>query len=121
MTSEKPVAVLRWVARIWSIASVGLLCVFLFGEGLPPLTVKAMLFPVGVMLGLIVAWWFERIGGLIAVLCMLLFYMLEYLGHDRFPKGYAFMLISAPSVIFLCSGFLSARQMNGTTVEPKKV
>jgi len=46
-------------------------------------------------------------------LCMLLFYMLEYLGHDRFPKGHAFMLISAPSVIFLCCGFLRARQMNG--------
>lgn len=119
MTAERLVAVLRWVARIWSIASVGLLCAFLFGEGLPPLTVKAMLFPFGVMLGLILAWCFERIGGLLAVVCMLLFYMLEYLGNDRFPKGYAFMLISAPSVIFLCCGFLRARQMKGTTAEPK--
>ena len=119
MTAERSVAVLRWVARIWSIASVGLLCAFLFGEGPPPLSVKAMLFPFGVMLGLILAWWFERLGGLLAVVCMLLFYMLEYLGNGRFPKGYAFMLISAPSVIFLYCGFLRARPLNGTTAEPK--
>jgi hypothetical protein len=102
MTSEKTITILRWIARIWSIASVGLLCVFLFGEGLPPLTFQAMMFPFGVMLGLILAWRFERIGGLLAIVCMLLFYVLEYLSHGRFPKGYAFILISAPSVIFLC-------------------
>jgi hypothetical protein len=119
MISERSIAVLRWLARIWSIASVGLLCVFLFGEGLPPMTVKTMMFPFGVMLGLILAWWFERIGGLIAVVSALLFYVLEYHGHGRFPKGYAFILIAAPSVIFLYCGFLRARQMNGTTAESK--
>ena len=85
----------------------------------PPLSVKAMLFPFGVMLGLILAWWFELFGGLLSVVCMLLFYMLEYLSNGRFPKGYAFMLISAPSVIFLCCGFLRARQTNGTIEKPK--
>ncbi len=109
---KMPVTVLRWVARIWSIASVGLLCAFLFGEGLPPFTIKAMLFPFGVMIGLILAWRFERLGGLVAAMSMLLFYSLEYLGHGRFPKGYAFLLISAPSVIFLCCGLLRARQRN---------
>ena len=91
----------------------------MFGEGPPPLTVKAMLFPFGVILGLILAWWFERIGGLIAAVCMLLFYVLEYLGYGSFPKGSAFILISAPSVIFLCCGTLRARQTNGTAAEPK--
>ncbi len=115
MTIERSVTLLRRMAGIWSIASVGLLCAFLFGEGLPPFTVQAMMFPFGVILGLILAWWFERIGGLVAVVCMLLFYMLEYLGHGRFPKGYVFILISAPGVIFLCSGFLRARLINGIT------
>ena len=104
---------LRWTARIWSIASVGLLCAFLFGEGPPPLTVKAILFPFGVMLGLILAWRFERLGGLLAALCMLLFYVLEYIGHGRFPKGYAFLLASAPAVIFLCCGFLKTADLPG--------
>jgi hypothetical protein len=119
MNAERSVAVLNWVAKIWSIASIGLLCFFLFGEGLPPLSAQAMMFPFGVMLGLILAWWFERIGGLLTVMCMLLFYMIEYLGHGRFPKGYFFIIISAPSVIFLCCGFLKAKQLNGTIAKPK--
>ncbi len=106
MTAEKSVVVLRWVAGIWSLASVGLLCAFLSGEGLPPLTVQAMMFPFGVMLGLVLAWWFERTGGLLTVVCMLLFYVLEYLDQGRFPEGYAFILISAPGALFSCSGFL---------------
>lgn len=115
MTAKRSIAVLRWVARIWSIASVGLLCVFLLGEGPPPLTVKTMMFPFGVMLGLILAWWFESIGGLLAIVSVLLFYVLEYLGQGRFPKGYVFILIAAPSVIFLYCGFLRAldkKEMN---------
>ena len=117
MTGKKLVAVLRWIARIWSIASIGLLCAFLFGEGLPPFTIKAILFPFGVMLGLVLAWWLERIGGFVATASMLLFYALEYLGDGSFPKGYAFLLISAPSLIFVCCGFISAMQMKGTTAE----
>jgi hypothetical protein len=119
MSKVRSVTVLRWVARIWSIASIGLLCAFLFGEGLPPFTIKAVLFPFGVMLGLILAWWLELIGGFMAAVSMLLFYVLEHLGHGRFPKGYAFILVSAPSVIFICCGFFRARQMNGRTAEPK--
>lgn len=110
MTTRTAIVALRWVARIWSIASVGLLCMFLVGEGLPPLTVMSMLFPFGVMLGLILAWWFERVGGLIAAASILLFYALHYFNHGGFPGGYAFMLVSAPSVIFICCGLLSATQ-----------
>ncbi len=117
MTKERSITILRWVARIWSIASVGLLCAFLFGEGPPPLTVTAMLFPFGVMLGLILAWWFERMGGIIVVVSMVSFYAMEYFSDGIFPKGYAFILISAPSALFLCSGFLRARQKNDKNVE----
>ena len=118
MTTRAAVVALRWVARIWSIASVGLLCTFLVGEGLPPLTVMAMLFPFGVMLGLVLAWWFERVGGLVAAASILLFYSLHYLNHGRFPGGYAFMLVSAPSVIFICCGLLSARERKTMTAKP---
>jgi len=85
---------------------------------MPPLTVKAILFPFGIMLGLVLAWWFERIGGLVTAVSMLLFYALEYLGHGRFPGGYAFILVSAPSVIFICYGYLRARTRKDMTAEP---
>lgn len=112
------VTLLRWVARAWSIASVGLPCAFLFGEGLPPLTPKAVLFPFGVMLGLILAWWFERLGGIVAALSVLLFYALEYSGHGRLPKGPWFFLIAAPSLIFILCGYMKARKMNDQVAEP---
>ncbi len=119
MTREASAKILCRAARVWSAASIGLLCAFLFGEGPPPLRVKAMLFPFGVMLGLILAWRFERVGGLLTAGCVLLFYTLNYLDCGRFPKGYAFMLISAPSVIFLCSGFLRVTKTKNITAEPE--
>jgi hypothetical protein len=117
VTRDRSVKALRWVARVWSIASVGLICAFLLAEGLPPFTANAMLFPFGVMLGLILAWRFERIGGLAAALSIVLFYVLEYASNGRLPKGYAFMLISAPGVIFLCCGYL--RSLNDSNPPPK--
>jgi uncharacterized membrane protein len=81
------------------------------------LTVKSLLFPFGVILGLVLAWRFERIGGLIGAASTLLFYALEYVGCGRFPKGYAFMLVAAPSVIFFCCGYLRARQIRNTNAE----
>ncbi len=110
MTNQKITRIIRWVARIWSIGSIGLLCAFLVGEGMPPITLKSILFPFGVMAGLIMAWRFERMGGLLAAASIILFYAVEYLGHGSFPKGYAFILISAPSVIFAWCGFAETRQ-----------
>ncbi len=105
-----PAATLRWVARIASVAAIGLFLAFLFGEGLPPLTLQALCFPYGVLVGLILAWRFERAGGLLAVTGFLMFYVLEYLSAGSLPKGYAFLLLSSPGALFVCSGFLRARR-----------
>ena len=107
MKTHKIAQVIRWLARAGSLASIGLLSAFLVGEGLPPITCKTVLFPFGVMVGLLVAWRFERTGGMIAVACLLMFYALEYCG-GAFPKGSAFWLISAPGALFLISGCMRA-------------
>jgi len=101
---------MRWLARAWSLASIGLLLAFFVGEGVPPITFKSSMFPLGLMAGLLVAWRFERIGGLIALACLLAFYSLEYVGDGSLPKGSAFLLISAPGAIFLLSGYLRAKK-----------
>jgi len=118
MTRDRLVTLLRWLARIWSFASVILLCAFLFGEGLPPLTFQAACFPFGVMLGLILAWWFERLGGLITLISVVLFYVLEYFGSGSLPKGFAFIVFAAPGILFLYLGFLRAGAVKptGTTI-----
>jgi len=102
------IRIARWVARIWSLGSIGLLGAFLIGEGMPPITLQSIVFPFGVMAGLILAWWFKRIGGIIAIASIILFYALEYAASGKFPGGYAFILISAPSVIFVLCGFIKA-------------
>ncbi len=106
MAKKKSTTILRWTARIWAIASIGLLGAFLIGEGPPPLSIQVVLFPFGVMFGLLLAWRFERFGGLVTIVSVLLFYALEYFSRGRFPGGFAFLLFSAPGVIFVYCGFL---------------
>ena len=111
MTTPKTITILRVVGRVWAIASVGLLCAFLFGEGLPPLTVKAVLFPFGVMLGLVLAWRFEIAGGIVAALSVLLFYALEFISQGGFPEGPWFFLFAAPGVLLCLCGCMRCRMM----------
>jgi len=118
MRSPKPITIVRWVARAWSVASVGFLCVFLFVYGLPPLTVKGVLFPFGVMLGLVLAWRFETVGGGVAALCILVFYAIEYSSHGRFPKGPWFFLIATPGLIFILCGCMRMMKMDLDAGEP---
>ena len=65
MASNKNMTItsaIKSVARFWSILSIGLILLFFFGEGLKlfELTVKELfafiLFPVGLVAGLIIAW-----------------------------------------------------------------
>ena len=101
---------LQTLARLWSIASIGILVLFISGQGLPPLTLKSLCFPFGVILGLALAWRFERAGGAIAIGAVLLFYLLEYAGGGGFPNGPWFFAFAAPGLLFLANGILVARQ-----------
>jgi hypothetical protein len=46
---------------------IGFLLLFLFGEGVPPVTVLHICFPFSVMLGLILAWFLKRIGAAVTI------------------------------------------------------
>lgn len=110
---------LRWVARIWSVASVGLVVGFIVGEGFNPsgLTtwIGVLLFPLGISLGMIVAWWRERLGGGITVGCLLAFYLLHLVTAGRFPRGWAWLLFAAPGFLFLLASLLTRREGVTTT------
>ncbi|MFC1679285.1 class I SAM-dependent methyltransferase [Elusimicrobiota bacterium] len=109
MNMEKTIVVLRWTARSWSIASLGLLALFVIREGLPPLSGQALLFPGGLALGLVLAWRHERLGGAVAAMSMALFYALEFLLSGAFPRGFGFLLFAGPSIFFILSGMLERR------------
>jgi hypothetical protein len=64
--------VIRWTARVWSIASIGIILRFIFGEGMkrvrPSEWLLFLFFPAGICIGMILAWWKEGVGGGITVL-----------------------------------------------------
>jgi hypothetical protein len=115
----RPIAamvVLRWVARLWSIASIGLILLFFVGEGIAPGTVSAkewvglVFFPIGVVVGMLVAWRKEIWGGSLTVVSLLAFYgVYGYLLNGAFPRGWAFIVFSAPGMLFLAYALVSRR------------
>jgi hypothetical protein len=102
-------------ARIWSLASIVFVLVFLFGEGLSdpgakPTAVEWVglaLWPGGVIVGLIVAWLRKGIGGAIAIGSLIAFYIWNLLGSGTFPRGPYFLLVAGPGFVFLLSSLLS--------------
>ncbi len=120
----KVILTIRWIARIWSIASVGLVLLIVSGELIyphasPPATFRdwagLFFFPFGTCVGLILAWRWEGLGGGIAVGSLLSFYTVMWVIDGRFPRGPYFVLIAAPGVLFLASWALTIlrRQNSG--------
>ena len=101
--------VVRWTARAWAVASVGLVLAFLVGEGFHPSQIEPrewlglVFFPVGICAGMILAWWREGLGGGITVSSLLIFYVIHFATAGTFPRGWAFLFFAAPGFLFLLS------------------
>jgi len=97
--------VVRRTARVWSIASIGLILLFVFGEGLtrvrPSEWLLLLFFPAGISIGMILAWWKEGLGGGITVGSLLLFYTIHFAFFRTLPHGWAFLVFSFPGFLFL--------------------
>ncbi len=108
---------LRWTARVWSVASVGLVLGFIVGEGFNPSGLNewlgVLLFPVGISIGMILAWWKEGLGGSITVGSLVAFYVVHLTTAGTFPKGWAWLAFAAPGFLFLLSSHLSRRPRMG--------
>ena len=102
-------SILRWAARILSLIVIGFLLLFLFGEGLSPITVLHIFFPFGVMLGLVLSWFFEGAGATVTILSIAVFYLIHYLQNGILPVGPFFLVSGTPSVFFLASMFMQKR------------
>jgi len=99
-------ATLRWLARILSIISIGLVIMLALGEGLNPLQLTLrewvlFLFLLGILLGMIVAWRWEGLGGGITVGSLAAFYLAHRLFSPGFPRGPWFLIIATPGFLFL--------------------
>jgi hypothetical protein len=116
-TISVALVIARWVARIWSILSILVVLVFTVGEAVggngprptPQEWVGLALWPIGVCVGLVVAWFREELGGILAMGCLIAFYVWNLLHSGQLFLGPVFFLIAAPGLLFLIAGFLSHR------------
>jgi hypothetical protein len=101
-------AILRWIARLSSLALVTLFVAIAIGEGPPPLwplSIHTLLFCLLVLClaGLLVAWRWELVGGLIALAGIVGFYLVHFAntGFGHFPGGWVFPSMFVTGVLFV--------------------
>lgn len=103
-------ASLCWLARVLSAMSIGIVLMFAFGEPGTP-TVRDWLllafFPIGMVLGLLLGWWQELLGGLITVGSLMVFYGLMWMYSGHLPPGPYFAMLGSPGVLFVIVGLLA--------------
>jgi hypothetical protein len=102
-----PLAVTELLARVGSIASITLLILLFMGEGLHPSEISPrewaglLFFPIGVMVGMIIAWWKEGLGSAVTLGSLLAFYLVYgYLLRNHIG-GWAFIVFASPGFLFL--------------------
>lgn len=102
-----PLAVIELLARVGSIASITLLILLFAGEGFHPSEVAPkewvglLFFPIGVMVGMIVAWWKEGLGAAVTVASLLAFYLVYGYFLRNHLGGWAFITFASPGFLFL--------------------
>jgi len=113
----------RWLARSWSILSILFVGVFAVGEILggagpggptPQEWLGLALWPVGVVVGLVVAWLHEEGGGVLALGSVIAFYVWNLFGSGHLPRGPFFLLVAAPGLLFFILGFLAHHHHHAT-------
>lgn len=109
----------RWAARIWSFLSLLFLLTMFIGEGLGSGSwaglnrheiILMLFFPLGVSLGMLLAWWREGLGGAFTLASLAAFYGVHYLFSGWFPGGPWFLLVAAPGFVFLFSRALNPKR-----------
>ena len=105
----------RWLARILSIAVFAFIAAFVFGGNEPlvkPTPREWSLlacFPIGLLVGLAIAWHREVLGGAIGLGSVVMFYVLDFLLSGTFPRGIFFVVLAIPALLFLVLGLVKRR------------
>jgi hypothetical protein len=107
---------LRWIARAGSLLSIGLIFLFFIGGEFHPAKITPRewvgltFFPVGVVAGMIIAWWKEGVGAGITLSSLLAFYGVYgfLLGS---PIGFWFIVFASPGFFFLLYWILSRSKL----------
>ena len=108
--------IVLWIARILSLISLGVVLLFIVGEGFNPMKLKPtewlgfLFFPIGISVGMILAWWKKGIGGSITVGSLIMFYIVHVVTSGRFPQGWAWLVFASPGFLFLLNWYQKRRE-----------
>lgn len=107
----------HWTARAWAIASIGMILLLSVGQmpSTPRDWMGFVLYPAGIVAGMVVAWWREGIGGSITVGSLAAFYILHTATEGRLPRGWGWLVLAAPGFLFLWSW---KRQRTASAIAP---
>ena len=105
--------ILRWFSRLTGFMVMGILILFILGEGVKCLSltegIMFLFFPLSVALGFVIALRWEIIGGIVSIAGLIIFYILNLIMVGQLPKGPFFILFTVPAVTFIISGLLSEK------------
>ena len=117
---NKVAITIKWIARIWSILSLAFLLLF-FGasifssSGTDTFTFKDVFqfvfFPIGLMIGLIIAWKREGLGGIIAIASIIGFHLQMLVTHGKPDFVLLIELLAAPGILFILYWILSRKRV----------
>jgi len=107
--TAKLVIVARWTARLLGAGLLGLLLMFLIGEGPPnparlsPAENAMMVSLLVALAGFVLLWFREFPGGLASLGGIGAFYAIHFCSSFRFPGGWVFPLFFLPGLLALVS------------------
>lgn len=111
-----PLGVVELLARVGSIASITLLLMLFLGEGFHPSEISRnewiglVFFPIGVVIGMVMAWWKEGLGSAITLGSLVAFYLVwGYLLRNHIG-GWWFVVFAAPGFLFLLHWLLQGTE-----------
>lgn len=120
-----PLAVIELLARVGSIASITLLLMLFVGEELNPSHITPrqwvglFFFPLGVMVGMIIAWWKEGLGAAITLGSLLAFYVVYGYLMRYHIAGWAFIVFASPGFLFLLHWLLRGAEERHALTSPR--
>jgi hypothetical protein len=108
------ISILRWSSRITGLFLAGLVLLFAIGERFNPreLTLTTGLMSVAFFAaasGMLILWRWELIGGMIVVIGMTVFYVVNFVATGKWPSGWVLPLFLVPGLLAVISSGLRRR------------
>ena len=107
-----PLALIEFLARAGSVISIALLLLLFQAEALHPSEIAPrewfglVFFPIGIIVGLVIAWWKEGLGTSITLGSLLAFYFVYGYLLEYHIGGWAFVMFASPAFLFFFHWFL---------------